>query len=107
MRNNLHPVFAECLKPFFPQSHANVRPVLSFAEMQQLLRDWHDDHFHDPITAAMAISFSAMADAICVAMDSTSEPQICNSCAGSGEGMHEDSRCSACKGQGEVAGSAV
>lgn len=107
MSNNLHPVFAECLKPFFPQSHANVRPVLSFAEMQQLLRDWHDDHFHDPVTAAMAMSFSAFADVICVAMDSASEPQICGSCEGSGEGYTDGSRCGACKGQGEFAGSAV
>ena len=32
---------------------------------------------------------------------------ICNACSGSGEGYSEGSRCSACKGQGEVAGSAV
>lgn len=30
------------------------------------------------------------------------EPGICPACSGSGEGATEDSRCSACKGRGEI-----
>ena len=30
------------------------------------------------------------------------EPGICPACSGSGEGATEDSRCSACKGKGEI-----
>lgn len=32
---------------------------------------------------------------------------ICQNCSGSGEGYSDGSRCSACKGQGEVAGEAA
>ncbi len=32
--------------------------------------------------------------------DETDEPSYCNQCSGTGEGMHDGSRCSSCRGTG-------
>lgn len=38
----------------------------------------------------------------CTTLDTEDdEPGICPACSGSGEGMHEGTRCSTCKGKGE------
>ena len=47
--------------------------------------DWHDDDL----------------DRLMADDEPDSEPGICPACSGSGEGMHEGTTCTTCKGAGE------
>jgi DnaJ-class molecular chaperone len=83
--------------------------------MSQTIRDYLEsiismtDHFHMPVDAAgrQLIKIRQTARAALQQLDrdnppEDTEPPICSSCNGSGEGQHERTTCRRCRGRGVI-----
>ena len=72
--------------------HALVDEVI-----EQIKRDFESGD----CTALIELLLSAPRNALEAYLPESDEPSICQTCNGSGEGMHEDTTCPSCKGRGE------
>jgi len=66
--------------------------------IEQIKRDLSDT---GDVTAIVELLLSIPRDDLEAFLPNSCEPKICQTCNGSGEGMHEGTTCPTCKGRGE------